>query len=106
MKEIHSDITDALTEIINIGVGRAAAALHDLLGKHISLEIPSLQMLLLEDLPRALAQLSGIELSAVQQMFKGDMIHQVIINRFLPLKYFLPFVELENQIHFSSLLNK
>lgn len=36
---------DLLTELINIGVGRGAAALNTMLGTHISLSVPTIQLL-------------------------------------------------------------
>jgi len=38
--ELTPTQTDALTELINIGYARAAAALSDLTGHRISLEVP------------------------------------------------------------------
>ena len=50
--EPTADDVDALKELINIGVGRAAGMLHDITGCVISLKVPSIQIV-------EFAQLSG-----------------------------------------------
>ncbi|MDZ4688112.1 MAG: chemotaxis protein CheC [Planctomycetaceae bacterium] len=39
-----SDVIDALTELVNIGVGRAAAALSELIGERIELSVPHVRL--------------------------------------------------------------
>lgn len=42
--ELNADAFDALTEMVNIGVGRAAAALSDLIGERIELCVPRVRL--------------------------------------------------------------
>jgi len=41
---LNADALDALTELMNIGVGRAAASLSDLLGERIELSVPRVRL--------------------------------------------------------------
>ncbi len=64
---------DAVTEIINIGVGRAAASLSDMLGQRIDLRVPSVALCDVDSLAEQLgANESGIDLSVVQD-FEGSL---------------------------------
>lgn len=64
--------TDALTEIINIGVGRAASSLSDIIGEHVSLKVPKLEVFPLEDLPEVLKLFKEDRHASVLQGFQGD----------------------------------
>lgn len=64
---------DALQEIFNIGVGRAASSLNELVESSISLQIPFVKLFSFEDLQQELAQnLIGDCFSAVRQNFDGS----------------------------------
>jgi len=63
---------DALKEIVNTGVGRAAAALNDLLESHIELEVPSITLFQLDDLDRDLHGFTDADISCVQLDFHGS----------------------------------
>lgn len=69
---LDSDQQDAVTEIINIGVGRAAASLSDMLGQRIELCVPSVTLCEIDTLADWLEDESGIELSVVQD-FEGSL---------------------------------
>lgn len=43
LANIPEAVRDALLEVANIGIGRAAAAMSDLLGNHVVIEVPSLE---------------------------------------------------------------
>lgn len=45
MSVLSEDILDALKEIINIGVGKAAGTMNELLGHHILLEVPQITII-------------------------------------------------------------
>lgn len=64
---------DALTELINIGYGRAAGALSELTGYRIQLEVPRLAMHAIEDLPSLLDELAAGEVASVTQGFSGPI---------------------------------
>lgn len=63
---------DALKELLNIGVGRAAGSLNQILEKPISLQIPSITLTDAANLEQKLAQLGDHTLSSVQLPFKGS----------------------------------
>ena len=64
---------DALTELINIGYARAAAALSDLTGHRISLEVPEVAIHLIPEIKERLAQLIKGEVATVHQVFSGPI---------------------------------
>jgi chemotaxis protein CheC len=62
---------DALKELINIGVGRAAGVLNEMLQSHVRLRVPSIKVLSLPELDEEMKGLNEESLSAVQLPFKG-----------------------------------
>ena len=62
---------DALTEIVNIGVSRAAAALRKMIGKQVLLSVPSIEMVTRARAAALLGQREGTNLVAVKQSFAG-----------------------------------
>ncbi len=62
---------DALKELINIGVGKAAGVLSDMLQCHISLQVPFIQILTRNELKAEMEGLSQDRVSAVKLGFKG-----------------------------------
>lgn len=65
---------DALTELINIGYGRAASALSELTGYRITLEVPRIAMHEIEELPPLLTSvIAGDEVASVTQLFSGPI---------------------------------
>jgi chemotaxis protein CheC len=63
--------TDALTELFNVGLHRAAASLSEITGKHIIVEPPRLWIMRAEDVESRLRELLSGELAAVHQVFGG-----------------------------------
>jgi chemotaxis protein CheC len=61
---------DTFREIVNIGVGRAAASLNDMLDSPIVLEVPEVTMIAYEDLQKV-AGAQSESFSCVQLGFKG-----------------------------------
>jgi chemotaxis protein CheC len=72
MKELSPLEIDALTEIINIGVGRAASSLNDIIGAHIQLKVPRIELFPLEKLSELLLRLGHSNVSTVIQAFHGE----------------------------------
>jgi len=71
--ELTASQHDALTELINIGYARAAAALSDLTGHRISLEVPDVGVHLI---PENVNRLRGVvhdEIASVNQVFSGPI---------------------------------
>lgn len=71
--ELSAQHADALTELINIGYGRAAAALSELTGYRISLEVPELVMHEIEELAPILLSAMPGKVAAVNQAFSGHL---------------------------------
>jgi chemotaxis protein CheC len=76
-KERRASLTpeqrDALTELINMGVGRAAASLNELVGGHVELNVPQVDILSLGELPSQLPELGKDRLSSVHMTFRGGL---------------------------------
>ncbi|HTL16126.1 MAG TPA: chemotaxis protein CheC [Patescibacteria group bacterium] len=64
---------DALTELINIGYARAAAALSDLTGHRISLEVPEVAIHLIPEIKERLSRVIKGEIASVHQVFSGPI---------------------------------
>ncbi len=72
MKELDEQTIDAIREIVNIGVGRAAGQLQQMTGSHIHLQIPSIKIVPFNEITEAgNTIISGDTLSAVLLDFKG-----------------------------------
>lgn len=67
---------DVLTEMINIGAGRAAAILNQMLQSHIELSVPNLQVLNKTDVQLVGQRLGGKRLAAIQMGFDGPFAGQ------------------------------
>lgn len=63
--------TDALIELINIGVGRAAGILNQMLHHHITLEVPNITVRSHPELRKELNALDQGPVSTVRMKFKG-----------------------------------
>ena len=64
---------EALTELINIGYGRAAAALSELTGRRIVLEVPKVAVFPIQHVSTALAEVLDGEVASVHQVFSGPV---------------------------------
>jgi chemotaxis protein CheC len=64
---------EALTELINIGYGRAAAALSELTGRRIVLEVPKVAVFPIDEITTALTQVMTGEVASVHQVFSGPV---------------------------------
>jgi chemotaxis protein CheC len=69
--ELTSSQKDALTELINIGYGRAAGALSELTGHRVTLEVPVISMHPIEEMVQILADQIKGEVASVNQGFSG-----------------------------------
>ena len=65
--------TDALTELINIGFGRAAASLSKLTGHRVALEVPHVTMCPVSHLSATLSPYIDGEIATVHQVFSGQV---------------------------------
>jgi len=71
MKQYQEKI-DVLQELINIGIGKAAGMLNEMLDTHVILRVPVIRILSQQDLERELGEISRNTLSAVRMGFKGS----------------------------------
>lgn len=71
--ELTLDQRDALTELINIGYGRAAGALSELTGFRITLEVPKVAIHEIGEVGPLLAQMMGAPVASVNQVFSGPV---------------------------------
>ena len=65
--------TDALTELFNIGLHRAAASLSELTSQRVLVDLPRLWVCPLTDLKSVLTKLLSGELATVHQIFGGSV---------------------------------
>jgi chemotaxis protein CheC len=71
--------TDALTELISTGYGRAAAALSDLTGHRITLEVPHVSMHGIGEVAPLLPELVHGEVASVNQFFSGPIAGKALL---------------------------
>jgi chemotaxis protein CheC len=71
--ELTSTQKDALTELINIGYARAAAALSDLTGHRISLAVPDVAIHVMPEIKEKLERVITGEVASVNQVFSGPI---------------------------------
>ena len=64
---------DALIELINIGFGRAGAALSKLTGHRVQLEVPQVVMCPIEEMADRLRPMLADEIATVHQIFSGPV---------------------------------
>lgn len=71
--ELTTHQRDALTELINIGYGRAASALSELTGFRVTLEVPRITMHTIEAMGPILTKIIDGEVASVNQVFTGPI---------------------------------
>jgi chemotaxis protein CheC len=62
---------DALTELVNIGVSRAASSLRKMIGEEVLLSVPSIEIMAPQNAARLIRERETDELVAIQQQFEG-----------------------------------
>ena len=70
---VSAEEIDALRELINIGVGRAAGALNDMVGAHVELRVPSVRLVSPTDIKEATTWVNEQELATVRMGFSGEI---------------------------------
>jgi chemotaxis protein CheC len=68
---LTADQLDALTEIFNIGAGRAAASLSDIVGDEVLLSVPKVEFYPANEVNAKVLSLSSARLGSVKQKFNG-----------------------------------
>lgn len=71
--ELTLEQKDALTELINIGYGRAAGSLSELTGYRINLEVPRVSMYEIDEIASILESTISGEVATVNQVFSGPL---------------------------------
>ncbi|HEY0304134.1 MAG TPA: hypothetical protein VGC44_04135 [Longimicrobiales bacterium] len=71
--------TDALTELFNIGLHRAAASLSELTSQRVLVDLPRLWICPLSELKNKLTELLSGELATVHQIFGGSMAGDAVL---------------------------
>jgi chemotaxis protein CheC len=71
--ELSDNQRDSLTELINIGYGRAAGALSQLTGYRITLEVPKVAIHDIGEISGLLRQVISGEVASVNQVFAGPV---------------------------------
>lgn len=70
---------DALTELVNIGVGRAAFSLREMVGEQVLLSVPKLSLVSPAQAVEILGRREACRLVAVHQVFEGDITGRALL---------------------------
>lgn len=73
MIDLTAEQVDALKEIINLGVGRAAGIMNEMVQSHIKLQVPFIKIVGLRELHEEMMTLSNERLSIVRLRFNGSI---------------------------------
>ncbi|NPT55602.1 chemotaxis protein CheC [Paraburkholderia elongata] len=76
---LNEDQRDALQEICNVGMGKAAAALAKLLGVFVTLSVPGIRLVSTGQLRDALTGQDDSQLPPVRQAFQSDISGEAIV---------------------------
>ncbi|MBF0502694.1 MAG: hypothetical protein HQM09_21350 [Candidatus Riflebacteria bacterium] len=71
MIELSQMERDAITEILNLGMGAAAGTLSEVLGEEVIVNIPSIEFTSKKDMPGKLGGSSNRQLAAISETFEG-----------------------------------
>lgn len=70
---------DALTELVNIGVSRAATSLREMVGQQVLLSVPNVRLVDRSEAIKLLGQSESSRLVAVHQVFEGDITGRALL---------------------------
>lgn len=70
---------DALTELVNLGVSKAAVSLREMVGRQVLLSVPSVELVNREEAIRVLRKEESSKLVAVHQVFEGDITGRALL---------------------------
>lgn len=70
---------DALTELVNIGVSRAAGSLREMVGEEVLLSVPRIELVGRERAIQILCESEARKLVAVHQTFEGDITGRALL---------------------------
>ncbi len=70
---------DALTEMVNIGVNRAAAGLREMVGEQVHLSVPKVSLVSRESAIATLGESEAASLVGIHQVFEGDVTGRALL---------------------------
>jgi len=70
---------DALTELVNLGVSKAAFSLREMIGQQVILSVPSVRLIGRSQAIDVLASAQPSQLVAVHQVFEGDITGRALL---------------------------
>jgi chemotaxis protein CheC len=70
---------DALTEMVNIGVNRAAASLREMVGAQVLLSVPEVRLVNRDLAIKTLSEKDGGKLVGIHQVFEGDITGRALL---------------------------
>jgi chemotaxis protein CheC len=70
---------DALTELVNIGVSRAATNLREMVGEQVFLSVPQIALVSRQRAVQILVEREDAKLVAVHQVFEGDITGRALL---------------------------
>jgi chemotaxis protein CheC len=70
---------DALTELVNLGVSRAALSLREMIGQEVILSVPRVALVERKEAVETLANAELTKLVAVHQVFEGDITGRALL---------------------------
>ena len=83
IKKSTSDLNeielDALTELVNLGVSKAAFSLREMIGQQVILSVPSVEMIARARAIELLSKNEPNKLVAVHQVFEGDITGRALL---------------------------
>ncbi len=76
LSELH---LDALAEVFNVGAGRAAASLSEIVGDEVKLSVPSVEIRRAADVDASIMALTSLKFGVVSQHFSGPFEAQALL---------------------------
>ena len=76
LTELH---LDALTEVFNVGAGRAAASLSEIVGDEVKLSVPAIEIKKSSEADATVMELNSARFGAVSQQFSGPFDAEAIL---------------------------
>lgn len=70
---------DALTELVNIGVSRAATSLREMVGRPVALSVPRIELLSCKEAARTISEREDSTLVGVHQSFEGEFAGRALL---------------------------
>lgn len=74
MIELSAEERDVITELLNIGVGQAAASFSEMVGEEVLLSVPSVEIMARDTAAALLARLTSHRATGITQSFDGALV--------------------------------